>query len=272
MNRKIKRGNGTGTFYHQPNGQWRVRVTIDGKRVSFTSKRKKDCQNWLKQKIEYSASPKPDVKNSLIGDGLRNEMGDLMNTCDIYEITVQETDDKNEVQNTFVEYFAVKDFEDLPATFSEYQKQYPRSIFEIVQIKHLTLTNSLSPICILSGRLIEREKPKNNGMRLENIPTSIKRDSPIRYYSGLIKEKISELCVSRRILNALYRDLLVRENASELPTDDSKIFRIVNGPFVSFEEWASYYIKNPDELYSYRNIGQKSKDELLSSLKEYLKS
>ncbi|MDR3577242.1 MAG: tyrosine-type recombinase/integrase [Anaerolineaceae bacterium] len=44
-----KRSNGEGTIYHKPSGSWRAQITIDGQRVSFTAKTRKECQEWLKR-------------------------------------------------------------------------------------------------------------------------------------------------------------------------------------------------------------------------------
>lgn len=48
----MKRSNNEGSIYHQPNGSWRARVTLEGERLSFTARTKKECQDWLKKTLQ----------------------------------------------------------------------------------------------------------------------------------------------------------------------------------------------------------------------------
>ncbi len=43
-----RRGNNEGTIYQRPNGKWRAQLSIQGRRLSFTGKTRKDCQEWIK--------------------------------------------------------------------------------------------------------------------------------------------------------------------------------------------------------------------------------
>ena len=46
-----RRGNNEGTIYKTEDGNWRVQVTLNGQRLSHTSKNKQECQQWLKNTI-----------------------------------------------------------------------------------------------------------------------------------------------------------------------------------------------------------------------------
>lgn len=43
-----KRRNNEGSIHKRKYGSWRAQITIDGKRLSFTSNSYKDCQEWLR--------------------------------------------------------------------------------------------------------------------------------------------------------------------------------------------------------------------------------
>lgn len=43
-----KRGNNEGSIYKRKNGTWRAQVTLDGKRLNFTGKTRKECQDWIR--------------------------------------------------------------------------------------------------------------------------------------------------------------------------------------------------------------------------------
>jgi integrase len=43
-----RRGNSEGSLQQRPNGRWRVQVSIQGKRLSFSAKTRSECQQWLK--------------------------------------------------------------------------------------------------------------------------------------------------------------------------------------------------------------------------------
>jgi integrase len=47
MSRK-RRGNSEGSIQQRQNGRWRVQVSIQGKRLSFSAKTRSECQQWLK--------------------------------------------------------------------------------------------------------------------------------------------------------------------------------------------------------------------------------
>src|SRR5688500_6169356 len=42
-----KRAHNEGSIYHRPNGKWRAQVTIDGKRLSFTTNTQKEGLAWI---------------------------------------------------------------------------------------------------------------------------------------------------------------------------------------------------------------------------------
>ena len=46
-----KRGNNEGSIYQRANGTWRAQIALDGRRLSYTGKTRKDCQEWLKKTI-----------------------------------------------------------------------------------------------------------------------------------------------------------------------------------------------------------------------------
>jgi integrase len=47
-----KRGNNEGSIFKRQNGKWRVQVSVNGKRISFGSETKAECQAWLR-KMQY---------------------------------------------------------------------------------------------------------------------------------------------------------------------------------------------------------------------------
>ena len=44
-----RRGNNEGTIFLRSNGTWRTQVSLNGERLSFTGKTRKECQEWIKQ-------------------------------------------------------------------------------------------------------------------------------------------------------------------------------------------------------------------------------
>jgi integrase len=44
-----RRGNREGTITQRTNGSWRAQIFLDGKRLSHTSKTRRECQDWLKK-------------------------------------------------------------------------------------------------------------------------------------------------------------------------------------------------------------------------------
>ena len=47
-----KRGNNEGSIYKRDNGTWRAMITVQGRRLSFTAKTKREGQAWLRQMLE----------------------------------------------------------------------------------------------------------------------------------------------------------------------------------------------------------------------------
>jgi len=46
-----KRGNNEGSMVQLPSGSWRAQVTLNGRRLSFTARTRRECQEWLKKTI-----------------------------------------------------------------------------------------------------------------------------------------------------------------------------------------------------------------------------
>lgn len=44
-----RRGNQEGSIYPREDGRWRAQITLDGRRLSFSAKTRRECQEWLKQ-------------------------------------------------------------------------------------------------------------------------------------------------------------------------------------------------------------------------------
>ena len=47
----IKRGNNEGSIFKRKNGIWRAQVTAGGKRLSYSSKKRSDCQAWIRSTL-----------------------------------------------------------------------------------------------------------------------------------------------------------------------------------------------------------------------------
>lgn len=47
-----RRGNNEGTIHKRSNGVWRAQISIRGKRLSRNCKTRKECQDWLKEKVK----------------------------------------------------------------------------------------------------------------------------------------------------------------------------------------------------------------------------
>jgi len=47
-----KRGNNEGSIYKRKNGSWRAQVTIQGKRLTYSAKTKRDGQRWIRKMLE----------------------------------------------------------------------------------------------------------------------------------------------------------------------------------------------------------------------------
>lgn len=44
-----RRCNHEGTIYQRGDGKWRAQVTLDGRRLSFSAKTRRECLEWLKK-------------------------------------------------------------------------------------------------------------------------------------------------------------------------------------------------------------------------------
>ena len=45
------RGKKEGSIHQRRNGTWRVQISLEGRRLSFTAKTRRECQEWLKKTI-----------------------------------------------------------------------------------------------------------------------------------------------------------------------------------------------------------------------------
>lgn len=57
----IKRGNNEGSIYKRKNGLWRAQVTVQGKRITHTSRTKRDAQEWIRKMLD-------EINNGLLFD------------------------------------------------------------------------------------------------------------------------------------------------------------------------------------------------------------
>jgi hypothetical protein len=46
-----RRGNSEGCIYQRKDGNWRVQLRLQGQRLSFSGKSRRECQEWLKKTI-----------------------------------------------------------------------------------------------------------------------------------------------------------------------------------------------------------------------------
>jgi integrase len=46
-----RRGNNEGSIYQRKNGSWAAQVSVEGHRLSFTAKTRRECQEWIKKTI-----------------------------------------------------------------------------------------------------------------------------------------------------------------------------------------------------------------------------
>jgi integrase len=48
-----KRGNSEGSIYQRKDGTWRAQICLEGRRLSFSAKTRRDCSDWLKTTIGH---------------------------------------------------------------------------------------------------------------------------------------------------------------------------------------------------------------------------
>ncbi len=88
---KINRGKNEGTIHQRPNGTWRAQVSLQGRRLSFTAKTRRDCQEWLKKTINQIdngmnyASTKTTLSEFLKGWLTNTKAAKRRNTWDQYQ-------------------------------------------------------------------------------------------------------------------------------------------------------------------------------------------
>ena len=46
-----RRGNHEGSIYQRKDGNWRAQITLEGNRLSFSAKTRRECQNWIKNTV-----------------------------------------------------------------------------------------------------------------------------------------------------------------------------------------------------------------------------
>ena len=63
-----KRANHEGTLVQLPSGSWRAQINIVGKRFSFTSKKKMECREWIKEKVSQMNLGWSDGSHQLLHD------------------------------------------------------------------------------------------------------------------------------------------------------------------------------------------------------------
>jgi integrase len=66
-----KRGNNEGSIYRRSNGSWRAMVTLQGERLTYSAKTKRQCQEWLRQTLE-------EVENGLTYDSTQVTLAKFM--------------------------------------------------------------------------------------------------------------------------------------------------------------------------------------------------
>jgi integrase len=76
----MKRGHGEGSIYRRANGSWRAQVTLQGKRLSFTAKTRKECLAWQRQMIEQ-------IEQGLTLEAAKTSFGKVLDTW----LSVKET-------------------------------------------------------------------------------------------------------------------------------------------------------------------------------------
>ena len=66
-----KRGNREGSIYKRKNGTYRAQITVSGKRIGFSAKTRKECQEWMKKIISQ-------VDNGLTYSGAQTNFNDYL--------------------------------------------------------------------------------------------------------------------------------------------------------------------------------------------------
>ena len=46
-----RRGNNEGSIHQRKDGSWRAQITLEGRRLSFSAKTRRECQRWIKNTI-----------------------------------------------------------------------------------------------------------------------------------------------------------------------------------------------------------------------------
>lgn len=90
-----RRGNNEGSIYKTDDGNWRVQVTLNGQRLSHTSKSRQECQQWLKQAISQI-------------DGGLTYVGANMRLSEFLEVWLK-TIEENRRAKTYIQYQATVD-------------------------------------------------------------------------------------------------------------------------------------------------------------------
>jgi integrase len=67
------RGKKEGSIHQRPNGSWRVQISLDGQRLSFTARTRRECQEWLKKTISQ-------IDQGMKFSSATVKLGEFMNT------------------------------------------------------------------------------------------------------------------------------------------------------------------------------------------------
>jgi len=68
-----RRGNNEGSLHPRANGTWRAQVTVQGRRMSFTAKTRRECQEWIKKTSVQ-------IDNGMTYDSTRRSLADYLNS------------------------------------------------------------------------------------------------------------------------------------------------------------------------------------------------
>jgi integrase len=67
------RGKNEGSIHKRENGTWRVQVSLEGQRLSFTAKTRRECQEWLKKTVDQ-------IDNGLTYDSTTVSLGEYLSS------------------------------------------------------------------------------------------------------------------------------------------------------------------------------------------------
>lgn len=159
-----RRGNQEGSIHKREDGKWRVQVSIEGNRLSFTAKTRQECQIWLKKTISQ-------IDSGMSFQGANMKLSQFL---DIWLKTIKE----NRREKTFIQYqditnrFIIPTFGDtklrdlqpirIEKYFTEKQSEGfgDRTVQIIYSVLHSALNSALKKGLIGRNPLAAVEKPK----------------------------------------------------------------------------------------------------------------